>query len=238
MRIAQINVVASLSTGRIAVQLCRMAGQAGHKALLCYSRDTAPTDIASYKIGGKISLATHLALSRLTDRSGFFSRHATQKLVRQLELYQPDLVHLHNLHGYYLHLPTLFADLKSHDLPVVWTLHDCWAFTGHCAYYTMAQGAQPLDGRRRRARQTALGCDRWQDGCGGCPRRGSYPASWFLDQSARNWRDKRDLFTGLPHMVLVTPSDWLRDQVLQSFLKDYPVYTLPNGLDTAAFQPT
>lgn len=237
MRIAQINVVASLSTGRIAAQLCRMAGQAGHKALLCYSRDTAPTDIASYKIGGKISLATHLALSRLTDRSGFFSRHATQKLVRQLELYQPDLVHLHNLHGYYLHLPTLFAYLKSHDLPVVWTLHDCWAFTGHCAYYTMAQGAQPLDGRRRRARQTALGCDRWQDGCGGCPRRGSYPASWFLDQSARNWRDKRDLFTGLPHMVLVTPSDWLRDQVLQSFLKDYPVYTLPNGLDTAAFQP-
>lgn len=104
----------------------------------------------SYVIGSKAETLLDLALTRLTDRAGFFSRYATRRLIRQLEAYKPDLVHLHNLHGYYLNLPMLFAWLRKHDLPVVWTLHDCWAYTGHCAYYTMARGAEPVDGRRRR----------------------------------------------------------------------------------------
>ena len=151
MRIAQINVVASLSTGRIAVSLCRTAMQAGHRALICHSRDHAPADVPSYVVGSKAETLLDLALTRLTDRAGFFSRYATRRLIRQLDAYKPDLVHLHNLHGYYLNLPMLFAWLRKHDLPVVWTLHDCWAYTGHCAYYTMARGAEPVDGRRRRA---------------------------------------------------------------------------------------
>ena len=238
MRIAQINVVASLSTGRIAVSLCRTAIQAGHRALFCHSRDHAPGDVPSYVIGSKAETLLDLALTRLTDRAGFFSRYATRRLIAQLEAYKPDLVHLHNLHGYYLHLPTLFAYLKKNDLPVVWTLHDCWAYTGHCAYYTMARGAAPLDGRRRRADPSErLGCDRWQGGCGGCVCKRAYPASWFLDQRARNWRDKRELFRGLRHMVLATPSEWLRQEVKRSFLGSYPVYVLPNGIDLSVFQP-
>lgn len=238
MRIAQINVVSSLSTGRIAVQLCRLAQEAGHKALLCHSRDHAPKDIASYRMGCLADTYAHMALARLTDRSGFFSRLATRRLVRQLKLYKPDLIHLHNLHGYYLHLPTLFAYLKEADIPVVWTLHDCWAFTGHCAYYTMAVGAPPAEGqKRRRAQAQTIGCERWISGCGHCVRRKSYPASLFWDQSARNWREKRALFTGLEHMVLTTPSQWLQDQVKRSFLKNYPVYTLPNGIDLQTFRP-
>ena len=106
MRIAQINVVASLSTGRIAVSLCRTAIQAGHRALFCHSRDHAPGDVPSYVIGSKAETLLDLALTRLTDRAGFFSRYATRRLIAQLEAYKPDLVHLHNLHGYYLHLPS------------------------------------------------------------------------------------------------------------------------------------
>lgn len=238
MRIAQINVVASLSTGRIAVQLCRMVEKAGHKALLCHSRDHAPKDVISYRIGHMLDTYMHLGLSRLTDRAGFFSRHATGKLVRQLELFKPDLVHLHNLHGYYLHLPTLFAYLKKNDLPVVWTLHDCWAYTGHCAYYTTAEDAPPIGPvKRRRAEQHTVGCDRWQAGCGQCVLKSAYPASWLCDQSARNWKEKRSLFQGLHHMVLTTPSEWLRDEVKRSFLKDYPVYVFANGLDLDSFKP-
>lgn len=236
MRIAQINVVSSLSTGRIAVQLCRLSQEAGHKALLCHSRDHAPRDIASYRIGCTADTYAHMALARLTDRAGFFSRLATWRLVRQLKLYKPDLIHLHNLHGYYLHLPTLFAYLKQADLPVVWTLHDCWAYTGHCAYYTMAVGAPPAQGHQRRRAQT-VGCERWLTGCGQCVCRRNYPASLFVDQSARNWREKRALFTGLEHMVLTTPSQWLHDEVKRSFLKKYPVYTLPNGIDLQTFRP-
>lgn len=238
MRIAQINVVAGLSTGRIAIQLCRLSEQDGHKALLFHSRDHAPVDIQSWRIGTTKDTYIHLGLSRLTDRAGFFSKKATEELVKKLKLYKPDLIHLHNLHGYYLHLPTLFAYLKEVDLPVVWTLHDCWAFTGHCAYYTTAKNAPPFKpGKRRRAKTETIGCDRWMNGCGKCVQRHSYPCSWFRDQSARNWREKRALFTGLSHMVLVTPSQWLRDEVKSSFLKGYPVYVLPNGLDLATFRP-
>ena len=274
MRIAQINVVSSLSTGRIAVQLCRLANEAGHKTLLCHSRDHAPSDISSYRVGSrehrlvrwmadrlcsrrfflwrstgallrklssssigcKLNTYTHLALARLTDRAGFFSRGATRRLVKQLRAFQPDLIHLHNLHGYYLHLPKLFKYLKETDIPVVWTLHDCWAYTGHCAYYTLAKNAPPIEAKRRRAKQETVGCDRWTAGCGQCVLKRSYPMSLFRDQSARNWKEKRELFCGLPHMVITTPSEWLRDEVKRSFLKNYPVYALPNGVDLNVFR--
>ena len=263
MRIAQINVVASLSTGRIAVQLCRMVEKAGHKALICHSRDHAPKDVISYRVGSRVmggsmprrhitrwihhqtdrfsckaNTYAHLLLSRLTDRAGFFSKRATQRLVRQLELFKPDIVHLHNLHGSYLHLPTLFEYLKKNDMPVVWTLHDCWAYTGHCAYYTTAEDAPPIGPvKKRRVQQHTVGCDRWQAGCGQCVLKHSYPASWLRDQSTRNWNEKRTLFRGLRHMVLTTPSQWLHDEVKLSFLKDYPVYVFQNGLDLETFKP-
>ncbi|MBR6569144.1 MAG: glycosyltransferase [Clostridia bacterium] len=237
MRIAHINTTALSGAGRMAIQLCRNLRQAGHKALFCYAREHAPRDVISYRIGNGVDTWRHLALSRLTDRSGFFSKRATQKLVRQLELFKPDLVHLHSLHGYYLHLPTLFEYLKKNDLPVIWSLHDCWAYTGHCAYYTTAQNAPPINAKRRRAEQHTIGCDRWQAGCGKCVLKKSYPAAWLRDQSARNWKEKRALFQGLSHMVLTAPSEWLRDEIKLSFLKNYPVYVLPGGLDLTVYQP-
>lgn len=254
MRIAHINVVAGLSTGRIAVTLCRMAMAQGHRALLCHSRDFAPSDVPSYYIGTKtkagkagapmrvlgengvkLRSAIHIAWARLADRAGFMSRIDTQRLVKQLEAFKPDMLHLHNLHGYYLHLPTLFNYIKRRNIPVVWTLHDCWAFTGHCAYYTMAQNAPPLPGDKRRSRP--MGCERWLGGCGRCPLKRNYPASWLLDQSARNWREKRELFLGVKYMVLTAPSEWLADEARRSFLRDYPIYALPNGIDISVFKP-
>jgi len=237
MRIAQINTSSSQSAGRTAAALCRLVQRSGHKALLCHSRNYAPGDIHSIRIGCKADTYLHACLSRVTDRAGFYSRLATRKLVRRLEAYRPDLIHLHNLHGYYLHLPTLFAYLKRKDLPVVWTLHDCWPYTGHCTYYTLAKDAPSRQQKRRRAEVHTTGCDRWQYGCGQCVLKRSYPASCMLDQSERNWKEKRELFTGLKHMVLTTPSEWLRDEVKQSFLKNYPVYVLPSGIDLEIFRP-
>lgn len=154
MRIVHINVTAAFSTGRIAVELCRQAMREGHRALLCYSRGVCPSDVPSYRIGSTVQTAGYTLLSRLTDRQGFFARRETEKLVAQLKKFRPDIVHLHNLHGSYLHLPTLFAYLKENDLPTVWTLHDCWAFTGHCAYFSLGKDAAPgaeAGGRRRPA---------------------------------------------------------------------------------------
>ena len=203
MRIVHINVTAAFSTGRIAVELCRQAMREGHRALLCYARGSCPSDVPGYRIGSTAQTAGYTLLSRLTDRQGFFGRRETEKLVAQLKKFKPDIVHLHNLHGSYLHLPTLFAYLKENDLPTVWTLHDCWAFTGHCAYFSLGEDAAPVDGggRRRRAETCGEGCLRWQSGCGHCSLLREYPRSWFRDQSARNWREKRTLFSGLPHLV-------------------------------------
>ena len=128
-----------------------------------------------------------MGLARLTDRAGFFSRHATRKLIRELERYKPDLIHLHTLHGYYLHLPTLFQYLKETDMPVVWTLHDCWAYTGHCAYYTTARNAPPLQAARRRAKQETVGCERWKGGCGQCVNQCAFDVRKMV-------RDERSVF--------------------------------------------
>ena len=219
MRVAHINVTSGLSTGRIAVGICEVLAELGHRGLVCYSRGYPPQGVPSYRIGGTADRWLHALGARLTDRAGFFSRRATRRLVRQLALYKPDVVHLHNLHGYYLHLPTLFAWLARTHVPVVWTLHDCWPFTGHCAYYSMC------------------GCARWRKGCGHCPQRDAYPRSLLLDQSARNWRQKRLLYEKLPSLTLVTPSLWLGEEARRSFLGKRPIRVIPSGIDLTQFRP-
>ena len=217
MRILQVNVVgASGSTGRIVQSLLRSLRERGHEGRIACGRDVPADGMA---IGGRADVLRHVALTRLSDRHGYGSRGATLAFLRQAEAYEPDLIHLHNIHGYYLHVGELFSWLKRSGVPVVWTLHDCWAFTGHCAYFDYA------------------GCARWQEGCRDCPQRGAYPTSLFLDRSAANWRDKRECFNGLPHLTLVTPSRWLAGLAGRSFLKGVPCRVIPNGVDTAVFQP-
>ena len=144
----------------------------------------------------------------------------TEKLVEKIKAYNPDIIHLHNIHGYYLNIDILFNYLAAADKPVVWTLHDCWAFTGHCAYFTTAA------------------CDRWKTGCCGCPLKKSYPSSILLDRSERNWNKKKKLFTSVKNMTLVTPSEWLASLVKKSFLGKYPVKAIPNGINLDMFKPT
>jgi len=223
MRVLAINTVCgSGSTGRITCQIADVVVQNGGEAAVAYGRNyyekgcTVPT----YRIGSKIGIYTHVALSRITDRQGFFSKRATRKLVTYIEKFNPDVIHLHNIHGYYLHLPTLFNFLAVYDKPVVWTLHDCWAFTGHCAHFDF------------------IGCDKWKTGCHHCPQKGRYPASYVLDQSKRNWIEKKDLFTSIRDVTIVTPSQWLADLVKESFLQKYPVKVIHNGIDLSVFKPT
>ena len=220
MRIVHINVTAAFSTGRIAVELCRQAMREGHRALLCYARGSCPSDVPGYRIGSTAQTVGYTLLSRLTDRQGFFGRRETEKLVAQLKKFKPDIVHLHNLHGSYLHLPTLFAYLKENDLPTVWTLHDCWAFTGHCSYFTMVK------------------CEQWKSHCSYCSQLRRYPACFAMSSVSKNFERKRKAFTGVKNMTLITPSKWLADLTRQSFLKEYPVEVHYNTIDTSIFKPT
>ena len=219
MRIAHINVTSELSTGRIALGICEAVQQNGHAALLCYSRGGIPEGVPGYRIGSRLDTMLHAGLARALDCAGFLSRRATKRLVRQLRLYSPDIVHLHNLHGYYLNLPVLMEYLADAGIPVVWTLHDCWPFTGHCAHYSMA------------------GCDRFRAGCYRCPNKRQYPASWLLDRSKHNWLMKREMITALQNLTLIAPSQWLAGEAKKSFLSRYPVRVLPSGIDLDAFRP-
>lgn len=216
MRVLQINVVgASGSTGRIVRAIQSALETRGHEGKIACGR-AVPADALA--IGSRFGVFRHVALTRLSDRQGFGSRRATRAFLRRVEAFRPDLLHLHNLHGYYLHVGELFRWLKSTGIPAVWTLHDCWAFTGHCAYFDYAA------------------CSRWRKGCHDCPQRRAYPASLLADRSAANWRDKRELFTG-GRITLAAPSRWLAELVGESFLGGYPCRVLPNGVDLSLFRP-
>lgn len=130
------------------------------------------------------------------------------------------MIWLHNVHGYYIHLGELFAYLRGCGKPIFWTLHDCWSFTGHCAYFDY------------------VGCDRWKTGCHDCPQKHAYPASILLDNSRKNYEKKRALFTGIPNVTLIVPSHWLESRVKESFLKDYPVKVVYNTVNREIFKPT
>ena len=218
-RMVMINTVCSGSHGRIMSDLQSALLARGEEAYVAFSRGRENASGRCIRIGNSWDIRLHGLASRLLDRHGFASRHATQQFVRELERLVPDAVHLHNLHGYYLHLETLFGALRDLGVPVIWTLHDCWAFTGHCSHYVRAN------------------CDRWKTRCGPCPLKGAYPASLLLDQSARNYDEKRKLLADFPNMTLVTPSRWLAAQVAESFLKDHPLRVIPNGVDLDRFCP-
>lgn len=224
MKVLQINSVCGRgSTGRIAADLADVLKAQGHACKIAYGRETVPEkyrDIA-VRIGTDWDVRLHGVETRLFDTHGFGSRRATARFLDWVRDYDPDVIHLHNIHGYYLNAELLFAYLKRAGKPVVWTLHDCWAFTGHCAYFT------------------AAGCEKWRTHCGGpCPQKREYPQCLGPGQSRRNFRRKRDSFTGVPSLTIVTPSHWLAGLVRESCLREYPVRVIPNGIDLQVFRPT
>lgn len=224
MKILLINSVCGIgSTGRICAELAQQLEKNGHTVKIAYGRNAyVPEQFKKYavRIGTDFDVKFHALQTRLFDTHGFGSKCATKKFLKWADNYNPDLVWLHNIHGYYINVEMLFAWLKSHpQTQVKWTLHDCWAFTGHCSYFTMAN------------------CNKWQKHCEHCPQKKSYPASFF-DNSKNNFERKKVAFTGVKNMQLITPSKWLADLVKQSFLKEYSVEVIYNTIDTSIFKPT
>ncbi len=221
MKVIQINSECGRgSTGRIASAISRKLDEKGCKNYILYSANHRSDDPHGIMIGTKLMLRVHQLLARIFGDTGFHSYFATQKLIRTIRDIDPDLILLHNLHGYYLHIGVLFRFLKEYDKPVLWTLHDCWAFTGHCTHYQIAR------------------CYRWQSGCRDCPNRKEYPYSWFFDRSRSLYRKKKELFASVEKLRIIVPSKWLSDEVEKSFLSDKPRYVIHNGIDLNVFVPT
>lgn len=220
MRVVQLNSVCGVgSTGRIVLDIQRGLENEGHEGYVFYGRGQKSADDRHVYTGSRFSTYAHVALTRLLDRHGLGSRLATVHLVTQIESLDANIIHLHNIHGYYVNIDVLFGYLRAAGKPLIWTLHDCWAFTGHCSYFDY------------------VGCEKWRTGCFGCPQKKGYPASFLLDNSRDNYRLKKRLFAGLDRTTIVTPSKWLRDLVAESFLGQYPVEVINNGIDTERFRP-
>lgn len=217
MKILQINSVYKFgSTGRIASDLKTVIEKNGGECAIIYGRGDVIDEANVWKIGSELDFRLHALFARLTDKAGFYSKEYTKKMIKQIQVYNPDIIHLHNIHGYYLNVEILFNFLKEYNKKVVWTLHDAWAFTGHCAYYD------------------AIKCEKWKIQCYNCPQKMTYPKS-YMDNSSQNYILKRNLFTGIDDLTIVTPSIWLQQEVKQSFLKEYECTVIANGIDLTKF---
>jgi glycosyltransferase involved in cell wall biosynthesis len=223
-KILFVNSVCSVgSTGRIVKDLYDAAVAEGHVCRIAYGRGSAQgvPESDTYCIGTKLSLYITALRSRFNDREGFMLKEQTRRFLRYVESFAPDIIHIHNIHGYFLNIPLFFEYIEKHpSIKVIWTLHDCWSFTGHCAVFD----ADP--------------CEKWKTGCSRCPRKKTYPASLVIDNCARNYVEKKKYLNLPKNMTLVTPSEWLAGIVKESFLSKYPVEVIRNGIDTSFFAPT
>lgn len=217
-KLLQINsVVNTGSTGRIAEQLGQFVLSHGWESYIAYGREARESKSKLIKIGTVFDVYFHVVISKLFDRHGLMSKRATWKFLKQLDQIQPDIVHLHNIHGYYINYPMLFRYLKEKNIPTVITMHDFWLMTGHCAYINES-------------------CNRWKTGCGNCPRLDQYPAA-RTDFSAKNWQIKARIFTDMLNLTLVPVSYWLAKYANKSLLRGVKQQVIYNGIDTHAFKP-
>jgi len=219
-KILQINtVVNSGSTGRITEEIGQLAIKAGWKSYIAYGRNERPSKSELIKVGNEWDNKIHGLQTRLFDRHGLASTKSTNNFIEQIEKIKPDIIHLHNIHGYFLNYEILFSFLNVVNIPVVWTLHDCWPITGHCTYFTY------------------VGCDKWETECFSCPQKTKYPASILIDRSKKNFNRKKKLFNSLTDVTMVPVSNWMSEILKQSFLNKYPVKVIHNGINTDVFKP-
>jgi len=206
-------------TGRIAQGISEMLINAGHDSVIAWGRkNTVPIDMKTIKIGNKVDQLLHGLYARLFDKCGFGSKQTTKRFIKKIEQFQPDIVHLHIMHGYYINVEILFNYLASKKIPIVWTFHDCWAFTGHCPYFTFVK------------------CLKWQNCCERCEQKKHHPKSWFIDDSQNNYLKKKELFSEYDRLVIVTPSVWLKKIVEESFFKNTRIEVIRNGINTSNFR--
>jgi len=219
-KLLQINSTANWgSTGKIAEQIGELVISKGWESYIAYGRYANKSKSKLIKIGSKLGMFCHLVESRLFDNHGLASRIATRQLVKEIKRINPDIIHLHNIHGYYLNYKILFNYLNGVDTPVVWTLHDCWSFTGHCAHFIDAE------------------CYKWKKGCKNCTKYKGYPSA-YTDQSERNYEIKKLLFTYKNNIFLAPASKWLSDFVGESYFKGKKRDVFHNGINLNVFKPS
>lgn len=218
MKVVQINCASGGSTGNIAKAIHNKLIKDKNESYIFFGGGKS-SDKNIQPVSSHVFIRLHAFLSRVTGFQGYFSYFHTKKLIRKIKKIAPDIIHLHNLHGSYLCLPTLFRFLKSYQGKIVITLHDCWLFTGKCPHFT------------------EVNCNKWKTECKKCPQLSIYPRSLFFDHTKKMYKDKKRWFMGLKNVQIITVSDWLKKTAQQSFLGQYPIARIYNGIDETIFYP-
>ena len=216
MKVIQINAVCGKgSTGRICTSISDKLTENDIENYIIYSSvdSDRPNAISCAR---RYEVKIQALKSRLLGNYGFNSVRQTKRIIKVMDRIKPDVVHLHNIHGHDCHLGMLFDYLSEKRTKVLWTFHDCWAFTGYCPHFAMAK------------------CDQWKQGCKKCPQKSSH--SVFFDRSEQLFNRKKELFTGVD-LTVITPSRWLAEQVRSSFLRDCSIRVINNGINLQVFRP-
>ncbi len=213
MRVLLIDVNCKYSsTGKIVYDLYTNLNSSGHTAAICYGRGPLVSEPNIIKFSSNIETYAHALLTRITGLTGVFSPFATRRLIKFISEFKPDVVHIHELHAYFVNIAPVVKYLKAHHIKTVWTFHCEFMYTGKCGY--------------------AYDCEKWKSECGECPRIKEYPASLYFDFTRKMFNEKKHLFENYENLTLVTPSKWLADRVKQSFLKNKEIRVINNGIDT------
>ena len=219
MRVVQINTTCHTgSTGKICVSISEILSNIDVENYIIYTERKSDF-VYGIKCGNYVNKKMQALKSLIFGNYGFNSKKTTKQIIKQIEKIKPNIVHIHNIHGYFLNYKILFDYLSKAGIPVIWTVHDCWLYTGHCYYYSFTQ------------------CDKWRMTCNNCPQRLAFPTSFFIDRSKQNFFDKQAAFCSMPKdkLTIVPVSKWIRGEMQQSFLKDYNYQVIHNGIDTDTF---
>ena len=221
MKIFLFNAVPYGSTGKIVDGIAKIAKENGCETLtyLSWTKNYRKSDRDDVMVGSFLGKLSHMVRARLTGKNGCYSKRDTKKLIKRLDKFKPDIINLHILHNWNINLPMLFNYIKKNNINVVWTFHDAWVFTGQCPFVNIAK------------------CDKWKTGCYECPQYKLYPMS-YVDKSEKMYKLKKEWFTGVNNMTIVTPSKWLASLIPESFMKEYDVKVINNGIDLEIFKPT
>lgn len=218
IRVVEINATHRGSTGKVMLGTAEVLRQNGNEVYTFSAEKDGPVPKGHQFFSTRQENLIHRIISVFTGISGKGTKGGTRRLLKRLDEIKPDVIHLHNLHGWYINVPMLFDYIKKNNIRTVWTLHDCWGFTAQCSHFTVEK------------------CEKWKTGCYSCPRYRLYPYT-FVDRTKKMWKLKKEWLTGVKDLTIVTPSQWLADLVKQSFLKEYPVKVINNGIDLSVFKP-
>lgn len=218
-KLLQINSVCYGSTGKIMYNIQKEAMKNGYETLSLYGRGKG-FNLPCKKISNKLSFFIHASLSTIFGLHGHFSNHSTKLLIKEIEKFNPDIIHMHNIHGFYLNYKFLFNYLKKNFKgKIIWHLHDCWSFTGHCASFA------------------AIKCNKWENGCYKCEQKNTYPPSIFFDNCKKEYNRKKEIFSNVNNLEIIVPSKYMYDNLKISFLKNYEINLIHNSIDNKKFKP-